>query len=71
MCKVVIHANILLLVYFLVDAKTTYTNSGHRFKRITKDLKVTRVFSTLAEELRAMGITPIVDDNKCIEVMVP
>ncbi|KAH7661320.1 P-loop containing nucleoside triphosphate hydrolase protein [Dioscorea alata] len=42
-----------------------------RFERITKNLKVTRVFSTLVEELRAIGITPRDDVNKCTEVMVP
>ncbi|KAJ0982400.1 hypothetical protein J5N97_010655 [Dioscorea zingiberensis] len=41
-----------------------------RFERLTRDLKVTRVFSTLVEEMKAIGITPR-DDNKCTEVMVP
>lgn len=27
-----------------------------RFERVTKDLKVTRVFSTLVEEMKAIGI---------------
>ncbi|XXG77714.1 hypothetical protein AAC387_Pa08g1815 [Persea americana] len=41
-----------------------------RFERITKDLKVTRVFSTLLEEMKAIKIS---SNNKshCTEVMVP
>ncbi|KAK1310540.1 hypothetical protein QJS10_CPA08g00190 [Acorus calamus] len=45
-----------------------------RFERVTKNLKVTRVFSTLVEEMKAIGIAPSpcsADDSKCTEVMVP
>ncbi|RRT52791.1 hypothetical protein B296_00050263, partial [Ensete ventricosum] len=37
-----------------------------RFERVTKDLKVTRVFSTLVEEMKAIGI-----ESRCTDVMVP
>jgi len=47
-----------------------------RFERVVKNLKVTRVFSTLVEEMRAIGgITSSSsngnEDAKCTEVMVP
>ncbi|GAV83355.1 Zeta_toxin domain-containing protein, partial [Cephalotus follicularis] len=41
-----------------------------RFERVTKNLKVTRVFYTLVEELKAMGIASN-DDSQCTEVMAP
>ncbi|KAL3334714.1 hypothetical protein AABB24_031107 [Solanum stoloniferum] len=44
-----------------------------RFEKITKDLKVTRVFSTLVEEMKAIG-TISSDGNgesRCTDVMVP
>lgn len=37
-----------------------------RFERVTKDLQVTRAFSTLVEELKAIGIA-----DRCTDVMVP
>ncbi|XP_022760227.1 uncharacterized protein LOC111306689 [Durio zibethinus] len=40
-----------------------------RFERVTKDLKVTRVFSTLVEEMKAMGTVD--DESKYTDVMVP
>ncbi|KAJ6405718.1 hypothetical protein OIU84_013642 [Salix udensis] len=40
------------------------------FERVTKDLKVARVFSTLVEEMRAMGHASN-DDSQCTEVMAP
>ncbi|KAJ6336097.1 hypothetical protein OIU78_012661 [Salix suchowensis] len=40
------------------------------FERVTKDLKVARVFSTLVEEMRAMGLASN-DDSQCTEVMAP
>uniref|UniRef100_A0A7C8Z3W8 NAD(+) kinase n=1 Tax=Opuntia streptacantha TaxID=393608 RepID=A0A7C8Z3W8_OPUST len=47
-----------------------------RFERVVKNLKVTRVFSTLVEEMKAIGgITSSSsngnEDAKCTEVMVP
>ncbi|PON53244.1 P-loop containing nucleoside triphosphate hydrolase [Parasponia andersonii] len=43
-----------------------------RFERVTKDLKVTRVFSTLVEEMKAIGGSPGGGgDSECTEVMVP
>lgn len=39
-----------------------------RFDRVMKDLKVTRVFSTLVEEMKAIKRG---DEPKCTEVMVP
>ncbi|XP_026664955.1 uncharacterized protein LOC103718776 isoform X2 [Phoenix dactylifera] len=41
-----------------------------RFERVTRDLKVARVFSTLVEEMKAIGIAPH-DDSRCTDVMVP
>ncbi|KAH7517316.1 hypothetical protein FEM48_Zijuj09G0050400 [Ziziphus jujuba var. spinosa] len=41
-----------------------------RFERLTKNLKVARVFNTLVEELKAMGMAPN-DDSQCTEVMAP
>ncbi|CAL0326868.1 unnamed protein product [Lupinus luteus] len=41
-----------------------------RFERVTKNLKVARVFNTLVEEMKAMGIAAP-DDSQCTEVMAP
>ncbi|KAM7254092.1 hypothetical protein ACFE04_031774 [Oxalis oulophora] len=40
------------------------------FERVTKNLKVARVFTTLVEEMKAMGIASY-DDSQCTEVMAP
>jgi hypothetical protein len=40
------------------------------FERVTKDLKVARVFSTLLEEMKAMRLASN-DDWQCTEVMAP
>ncbi|XP_059298978.1 calmodulin calcium-dependent NAD kinase-like [Lycium ferocissimum] len=43
-----------------------------RFEKITKDLKVTRVFSTLVDEMRAIGtVSSNGRESKCTDVMVP
>lgn len=45
---------------------------NQRFERITKDLKVTRVFTTLVEEMKAInGSAAKGDESQCTEVMVP
>ncbi|CAI9118285.1 OLC1v1019834C1 [Oldenlandia corymbosa var. corymbosa] len=41
-----------------------------RFERISKELKMTRVFSTLLEEMKAIGAVPN-GESKCTEVMAP
>ncbi|XP_039029534.1 uncharacterized protein LOC120163761 [Hibiscus syriacus] len=41
-----------------------------RFERVTKNLKVARIFTTLVEEMKAMGLTST-DDSQCTEVMAP
>ena len=41
-----------------------------RFDRVTKDLKVTRMFSTLVEEMRVIGGTAANGDSQT-DVMVP
>ncbi|GLT42360.1 hypothetical protein SLA2020_163630 [Shorea laevis] len=41
-----------------------------RFERVTKNLKVARVFNTLVEEMKAMGLASV-DDSQCTEVMAP
>ncbi|XP_044467077.1 calmodulin calcium-dependent NAD kinase-like, partial [Mangifera indica] len=40
-----------------------------RFERLTKNLKVARVFTTLVEEMKAMGLSS--NDDSCTEVMAP
>lgn len=44
-----------------------------RFEKITKDLKVTRVFSTLVEEMKAIGTVSSNGngESRCTDVMVP
>ncbi|KAG0548483.1 hypothetical protein BDA96_01G170700 [Sorghum bicolor] len=46
-----------------------------RFERVTRDLKVTRVFSTLVEEMKAIGVAPSSSSSssssQCTEVMAP
>ncbi|KFK42768.1 hypothetical protein AALP_AA1G037100 [Arabis alpina] len=42
-----------------------------RFERVTKDLKVTRVFSTLVEEMRAIRVGSGSSEPHCTEVMSP
>lgn len=42
-----------------------------RFERVTKDLKVKRVFSTLVEEMRAINISGGSGEPHCTEVMSP
>ncbi|RVX21676.1 hypothetical protein CK203_001026 [Vitis vinifera] len=39
-----------------------------RFEKVTKDLKVKRVFHTLLEEMKAIGVAP---SSGCTEVMMP
>ncbi|CAD6213681.1 unnamed protein product [Miscanthus lutarioriparius] len=45
-----------------------------RFERVTRDLKVTRVFSTLVEEMKAIGIVTAGSgdaSSQCTDVMAP
>lgn len=45
-----------------------------RFERVTKDLKVTRVFSTLVDEMKAIGIVTGMNGDEeahCTDVMAP
>ncbi|XP_031376272.1 uncharacterized protein LOC116192020 isoform X1 [Punica granatum] len=42
-----------------------------RFERVTKNLKVTRVFSTLVEEMKAIGSFNKLEGSECTEVMAP
>lgn len=42
-----------------------------RFERVTKNLKVARVFNTLVEEMKAIRIASAVDDSQCTDVMAP
>ncbi|XP_074316968.1 calmodulin calcium-dependent NAD kinase [Silene latifolia] len=42
-----------------------------RFDRVLRNLKVVRVFSTLVEEMRAIGVSNGDGETKCTEVMVP
>ena len=45
-----------------------WVNRKQRFEKVTKDLKVTRVFNTLVEEMKAIGVAP---SGGCTEVMMP
>ncbi|MQL90647.1 hypothetical protein Taro_023241 [Colocasia esculenta] len=48
------------------------TSRKIRFERVTRDLKVTRVFSTLVEEMKAIGMGPNGNaDARCTDKMVP
>ncbi|KAJ4754567.1 P-loop containing nucleoside triphosphate hydrolases superfamily protein [Rhynchospora pubera] len=40
-----------------------------RFERVLRELKVTRIFSTILDELRAIGVTK--NESKCTNVMIP
>ncbi|RXH78255.1 hypothetical protein DVH24_001773 [Malus domestica] len=42
-----------------------------RFERISKELKMTRVFSTLVDEMKAIGSTSIKGESQCTDVMKP
>jgi hypothetical protein len=48
----------------------SYKRRNQRFERVTKNLKVTRLFSTLVEELKAIGLSSH-DQAQCSDVMVP
>ncbi|KAK4418358.1 Calmodulin calcium-dependent NAD kinase [Sesamum alatum] len=41
-----------------------------RFERVTKNLEVARVFNTLVEEMKAIGLVSL-DNSLCTNVMVP
>ncbi|KAH6811486.1 P-loop containing nucleoside triphosphate hydrolases superfamily protein [Perilla frutescens var. hirtella] len=41
-----------------------------RVERVTKNLKVARVFTTLVEEMKAIGLVSV-DDSQCTNVMIP
>ena len=41
-----------------------------RFERVTKNLKVARVFNTLVEEMKVIRLAAN-DDSECTDVMVP
>uniref|UniRef100_A0A5B6ZU54 Zeta toxin domain-containing protein n=2 Tax=Davidia involucrata TaxID=16924 RepID=A0A5B6ZU54_DAVIN len=41
-----------------------------RFERVTKNLKVARVFTTLVEEMKAIRLASV-DDSQCTDVMAP
>ena len=47
-------------------------NRKQRFERVTRDLKVTRVFSTLVEEMKAIGVGgEAQSSSQCTDVMAP
>jgi hypothetical protein len=53
---------------------TTTELRKQRFERVTRDLKVTRVFSTLVEEMKAIGIAGAAVNGEgahCTDVMAP
>lgn len=63
----------------MIDPLHTLTHRKQRFERVTRDLKVTRVFSTLVEEMKAIGMGNGVGGaggessaaEGCTEVMAP
>jgi hypothetical protein len=49
-----------------------HTYRKMRFERVTRELKVTRLFTTLVEELKAIGVHCQHDHNRAgTDVMVP
>lgn len=50
-----------------------YENLGRkqRFERVTKELRVKRVFWTLVEEMKAIGSITSKKESECTDVMVP
>ncbi|KAG8663334.1 calmodulin calcium-dependent NAD kinase isoform X2 [Manihot esculenta] len=72
------HADLLMHQVLTADAepKKKFKNiimaatREQRFERVTKNLKVARVFNTLVEEMKAMGLASN-DDSQCTEVMAP
>ncbi|XWS76304.1 hypothetical protein CRYUN_Cryun01aG0164400 [Craigia yunnanensis] len=72
------HADLLISQVFSSDAEPKKklkqifmaATREQRFERVTKNLKVARVFTTLVEEMKAMGLTST-DDSQCTEVMAP
>ncbi|KAG2547342.1 calmodulin calcium-dependent NAD kinase-like isoform X2 [Panicum virgatum] len=79
------HATYLISSALTADCGTTRklrnvfmeATRKQRFERVTRDLKVTRVFSTLVEEMKAIGIVAAAagvgggDDARCTDVMAP
>lgn len=53
----------IFYIFFLIE------NRKLRFERVLRELKVTRIFSTILEELRAIGVTK--NESRCTDVMVP
>ncbi|KAL3506047.1 hypothetical protein ACH5RR_031429 [Cinchona calisaya] len=71
------HASFMITQVMSVDSEQKRFKSfvmaatrKQRFEKITKDLKVTRMFSTLVEEMKAIGTAPN-GESRCTEVMVP
>ncbi|WCJ24429.1 P-loop containing nucleoside triphosphate hydrolases superfamily protein [Euphorbia peplus] len=72
------HADLLMHQVLSTDAepKRKFKNivmaatREQRFERVTKNLKVARVFNTLVEEMKAMGLSST-DESRCTEVMAP
>ncbi|KAJ8749484.1 hypothetical protein K2173_025679 [Erythroxylum novogranatense] len=72
------HADLLISQVLSADAEpkkklkhiVMAATREQRFERVTKNLKVARVFNTLVEEMKAMGLVST-DDSRCTEVMAP
>jgi len=60
----------LVELKFFSEANNFELHREQRFERLAKNLKVARVFNTLVEEMKAMGIATT-DDSQCTEVMAP
>ncbi|CAL4926295.1 unnamed protein product [Urochloa decumbens] len=75
------HATYLISSALTVDSGSTKklrnvfmeATRKQRFERVTRDLKVTRVFSTLVEEMKAIGVVTNGGggDSQCTDVMAP
>jgi len=56
-------------VYTINNMCILMHNRKQRFERVTRELKVTRVLSTLVEEMKAIGIGTAA--SQCTDVMAP
>ncbi|CAN6282203.1 unnamed protein product [Urochloa humidicola] len=74
------HATYLISSALTVDSGSTNklrnafmeATRKQRFERVTRDLKVTRLFSTLVEEMKAIGaVTANGGESHCTDVMAP
>jgi hypothetical protein len=64
----------ILYIYTINNMYVLMHNRKQRFERVTRELKVTRVLSTLVEEMKAIGIATAGGgdaQSQCTDVMAP